>query len=428
MKRRVVAIGFLTALACGGVDAAELEYGFEAGVGTTDNIRRAPVGEQDETILTAGVDFALTREEGRMHADVDVDLSYFDYEDETYGGEVTGMAQADLRFLIVPGRFEWVLLDSFGQSQLDPFVPVTPDNLENFNYATTGPDVTLRLGSTGRITLFGRYSETQFEDSGLDDERLLGGLSLGRELSPRSEISLNATSERVEFDDPALAGGYDRQSAFIRYETEGARTNIGVEAGYTELHDNGSTNSSPLFEIEVSRELSARTSLTLRGTVRSSDASTALRGGEVGGGFPGVPEQVSTADPFETSQVSLGWNFVAQRTSVFLSATHDESRYESATSLDRQRQLYQALIRRQFTPRVSVAAQASHATTDYDSALQEDDDTQFGLSLSWNFTGRLFLDFSVNQFERDSTNPLTDFEETRAFVRLAWRSAGTPGN
>lgn len=409
-----------------GAGAAELEYGFEVGVGTTDNIQRVPVAEQSETILTTGLDFTLLREEGRLHADVDLDLSYFEYQDDTYGGEVVGMAQADLRYLFVPGRFEWVLLDSFGQSVIDPFSPVTPDNRENFNYVTTGPDFTMRLGSAGSLTLFGRYSATQFEDSNLDDERLLAGVSFGRELSARSSLSLNVTSETIEFDDPLAGTDFDRRSAFLRYETEGARTRIAAEAGYTELEFDGpvGTSSSPLFELEISRDVSARSSLTLRGAIESSDASTALRGGEIGGGFPG---QVSTGDPFETRHLSLGWNFAAQRTDLFVSVGYEEEGYETTTLLDRERQLYQALVSRRITPRFSIRAQALHYRTDFSFASQEDDETQLGLAFDWNLAGRLYLLLDLEQFERNSTNPLSEFDEQRAFLRLAWRSSGAPG-
>jgi hypothetical protein len=424
MNRMTIAAA-LAAMTVTAAGAAELEYGVEAGVGTSDNIRRVPTGEESETILTTGVDLALLREEGKLHADVNLDLSYLDYQDSSYDGEVTGMANADLRFLFVPGRFEWSLTDSFGQSQLDPFAAVTPDNRENVNYLTTGPDLTLRLGSAGSLTIFGRYSATQFEESSFDDDRLLGGLSFGREFSARSSLSLNATVERVEFDDQTAGSDYDRQSAFLRYDARGARTTIGAEAGYTEIHDNGATNSSPLFELDVTRNLSERSTLSLRGGIRSSDAASALRDGNItGGGIPGRPAQVSTTDTFETRHAALGWQFSAQRTRFELSAGNEEDRYDSATQLDRDRRYYRASVSRQVTPRFDVRLTASLLSSDYDTAGQGDDETQYGAYFTWNVSGRLYLLLDAEHFSRDSSNLLSEFDETRAFLRLAWRSVG----
>lgn len=428
MKYRCLASGLAVILASGSALAAELEYGVEIGVGNSDNIGRVPVSGESETILTTGIDFAFLREEGRLHADVDLDLSYFDYQDDAFDSEVTGIANADLRFLFMPGRFEWSLIDSFGQSQLDPFSPVTPDNRENINFVTTGPDLTLRLGSAGSATLFGRYSATQFEESNFDDERLLGGIALGRELSQRSAISLNVTAERVEFDDSAAGSNYDRQSAFVRYDVEGSRTTIGAEAGYTEIHDNGSTSNSPLLELDVARNLSERTTLTLRTGVRSSDAASALRAGAgIGGGLTGRPGQISTTDPFETRHVSLGWQFSAQRTSLDLSAGYDDDRYESSTLLDRERRFYQASASRRISPRLDVRIAASLFSTDYGTASQDDDETQYGVYLTWNVSGRLYLHLDAEHVDRDSSNALSEFDEMRAFLRLAWRNVRGSG-
>jgi hypothetical protein len=425
MKRSVVVASVVGLLWAAPGITAEFVYGVEIGVGTSDNIRRVPTGEESETILTTGVELAVLREEGRVHSDVDVDLSYYEYQDDAYDSEVTGRANADLRFLFVPGRFEWVLTDSFGQSEIDPFAASTPDNRENINYFTTGPDFTVRMGSAASLTLFGRYSATQFEESNFDDERVLGGLSLGRELSARSELSLNVTAESVEFDDQTAGTDYDRNSAFLRYDIEGARTTMGLEAGYTEIDDGDSTSNSPLFELDISRDLSARSVLTLRGGVRSSDAASALRAGnEAGGGSPSGPDHVSSTDPFETTHASLGWQFTTLRTTFSVSAGYEDDDYETSDLLNRERQNFQVSASRQITPRLSLRAQGTLFNSDYDTADQDDDETQFGLYLSWNATGRFFVEVDVENFNRDSSNPLSEYDETRAFLRFAWRNSG----
>ena len=425
MKRSCIAIVICAAAWVGTAGAAEFLYGVEVGAGTSDNIRRVPSGEESESMLVTGLELALEREEGRLHANVDVDLSYIDYLDEAYDGEVTGMANADLRYLFVPGRFEWILTESFGQGELDPFAASTPDNRENINYLTTGPDFTIRLGSVGSLTLFGRYSATQFEESNFDNERLLSGLSLGRDLSARSNVSLNATTERVEFDDETAGSNYDRHSAFLRYEIEGARTTIGAEAGYSEIHDSGTSNGSPIFELDITRDLSARSALTLRGSLRSSDAASAMRAGnQIGGGSPSGPDQVSTTEPFDMTQVSLGWQFTTLRTTFTISAGYEEDDYEISEQLNRERQNFQASASRQVTPRLTLRARGSLFSSEYDTAGQDSDETQFGLQLSWNASGRFFVELDLDRFNRDSSNASTEYDETRAFLRLAWRNSG----
>lgn len=425
MNHSRITIGVAAVLFAAAAGAAEVTYGVDVGIGTSDNIHRVQTGEESETMLAAGAELGVLREDGRLHADINVDLSYVHYQDESYDGEVVGMANADLRYLFVPGRFEWVLTDSFGQGEIDPFAASTPDNRENINYFTTGPDFTVRLGSAGSLTLFGRYSATQFEEQNFDDERLLGGLSFGRELSARSELSLNATLESIEFDDPLFGTDYDRRSAFLRYDVEGTRTTLGLEAGLTQIDDGVTTDDSPLFALDISRNLSERSVLTFGAGVRSSDTASALRAGNIGGGgSPGGPDHTSTANPFETRHASLGWQFTTPRTGIDLSVGYEDNAYEDASLPDRERLYFQASASRQITPRVTLRGTGSLYSTDFDTASQDYEEMQIGLYLSWNVTGRFFVDLEVENLSRDGSSQLNDFDEMRAFLRLAWRNTG----
>lgn len=428
MKTNAMAVAIATALCAAPAAAAELEYGVDVGVGHSDNISRVPTGENSATMLATGVELDWLRQEGRLHADVDLDLDYVDYRDNTYGGEVTGMAEANLRMRFVPQRFEWVLTESFGQAEIDPFAASTPDNRENVNYLTTGPDITFRVGSAGSVTLFGRYSATDFEDSNIDDQRKLGGLAFARDLSTRSRLSVNVTAERVDFDSPVPDEGYDRQSAFLRFDIEGARTTIGAEAGYTEIHDDGDTSSSPLLELDVTRRLSERSTLVFRGGIRSSDAASALRAGnEIGGGFQGGAGRTATSDPFETRHASLGWQFVGPRTQLELSAGIEDDEYENVSLFDRKQTNYLASASRQVTPRFTVRLQGSLHSSDFDTGA-DDDELRYGLFLSWNASGRLYIEPEIERFDRNSSNPLSEYEETRYFLRFAWRNTGGGGS
>lgn len=417
------------ALLAGGAGAVDLQYGVEAGVGTTDNITRMPANGENEGIVTAGLDFRLLREGRLLNADVEMDLSWFDYRDGTYDSELLGMGRADIRLDFLPERLSWVLQDSFGQSQLNPFEVSTPDNRENINFFSTGPELRMRLGAAGTLTVYGRWSMTDFGDTGLDDERLLGGLSLGRDLSARSRLSLNLSAERVEFDNQLLGSDFDRQSASLRYASSGARTRIAIEGGVTEVHDLGQTNSSPLVDIDISRDLSQRTVLSLRGGIRSSDAATALSVGSEGGvSFSGQPGQISTSDPFESRHASLGWRFAAPRTGFSMTAGWEEEVYETLTVLDRTRQEYEANIWRQLAPRLRLTLRAALLSNDYESTTFDDEEVQLGARLSWNIAGRLYAELDVDRYDHESSDPLQQFDEVRTFLRFAWRNTGRPGD
>ena len=86
-------------------------------------------------------------------------FSDLDYLQNAYGNQFIGRFDGRADVALIPERVIWVLTESFGQAQIDPFVAVVPTNLENINYVSTGPDATLRLGPTVFLDLRARYSK-----------------------------------------------------------------------------------------------------------------------------------------------------------------------------------------------------------------------------------------------------------------------------
>lgn len=423
MKRASIAAG-VAGILLASTAAAEVEYGVEVGIGNSDNIARTPDNEESETILTTGVDLNWLREEGLLYADVDLDLSYFQYQDDAYDSEVVGLADAELRLRFAPQRFEWVITDRFGQSHTNPFVAATPGNVENVNYFSTGPDLTFRLGTAASVTLFGRYSMSTYEDSNFDDERELFGLSIGRDMSQRSRFAVNATTENVSYDDPLVGEEFDRRSYYLSYEAEGARTRMSAQAGLSEIDRGDDTEDYPLFSFNLSRDVSPRSVLSLSAGTRSSDAASGVGIDDVFGGGSGIPGRISTADTFEMRDARVAWDFSAPRTTFGLSVGYQENLYDTTTEFDRSRQLMSVHARRQITPRLSIEARAQLHMTEFDESGQEDDETLYGIEASWNAVGRLFIELDLDLHDRDSTVDETDFQELRTFLRFVWRSTG----
>jgi len=133
----------------GAACAPAAEFSGELGVGAiySDNIRLAPTDPTGDTIGVATTDFSLHEEARHLVADVAANLQYLTYAHSIYSNELVGDFTGYGKIALLPGRIDWVVQDNFGQQQLDPGLPVTPENLENINYFSTGPDVTIPLGA-----------------------------------------------------------------------------------------------------------------------------------------------------------------------------------------------------------------------------------------------------------------------------------------
>lgn len=403
---------------------AEFNYGVSVGAGYSDNIRRVDVGETDEKMGTLGLDLTWLERTQRIDADVNVDLSYFEYLDNTYDSEVVGIADGTVNLAIIPDRFVWVFQDSFGQAQSDPFAPITPDNRENLNYFTTGPDFTLRLGSANSVRVFGRYSLTNYETSPLDADRRSAGIALVRAISESSDVSLNYTAEEVDFDN-ALSEDYDRRSAYLNYTIDGARTRIIANLGqsWLERDNDNQEDSGALVDITVSRDISASSTLRLSVAKQFTDAGSALRG-QLAGQTAGSPDITATSDPFENRSVTVGWDFARNRTGISLAASWNEDRYEEQTLLDRTRKVYDANVSRQMSRTLQLGLRAMFTDEEYDNTGLSSDELNVGASLT--FTPGRLIDYSLtfDRYDRDTSNGTGEFVENRAFFTVTVRPRG----
>ncbi|MET0535980.1 MAG: hypothetical protein ABW171_17320 [Steroidobacter sp.] len=412
------------ALAVSAPAHAEVTGVAEAGVGYSDNIGRVPANETDETIGTVGLELDWTERTRRIRGDAVADLSYFEYLDNTYDSELLGTANGSLALGIVPETFQWVFQDTFGQAQADPFSPMSPENREDLNYFSTGPDLTVRLGSTGFGRVFGRWSNTNYEDSPLDADRTTAGVAVGRRASSRSEVSLNAVTESVDFDNP-LNTDFDRDSVFLGWDLDASRTNINAQVGYTWLQRDGDDETgNALLDLVITRDISASSVLALTLGTQLGDAGDSLRtqlqGDVVGGGG----QITATADPFESRVASLEWRYGRGRTGFSLGVAWNDQDYESATLFDRTRFSYTASFSRQLASTVDFEIRGALEKEEFDNVALDTDETRLAAILNWRAWRTLGLRLTAERYDRDTSNGTGEYQENRAFLTLAYYWGG----
>jgi hypothetical protein len=342
-----------------------LDLGIDAGVGASDNIFEVAGPKTSEIIPTAGLLLASHRCTGSLTGDVAGDFAYYDYLHNSYPSDLYGRLDANLKLALVPDRVSWALQDDFGQAEFDLFEPPTPLNRENVNYVATGPDFSLHFGQ--EFVLLGlRYAAIQFQKSPFNSTRPYGTLSLGRELSANSALSLNFYAEHVVFQDTALNADYDRREAYLRYDLRGARTTLGLNVGATQTSQNGSWYSSPLVQLDLARRLTPRTTLTLSGGERQLDAADGFAGVQVGavGGIVTAPA-ANTSAVYVSRYGSIAWNWVGNRTSIGVSERWESDSYLQDSIFNAKLNDLELSARRQLSRLLDARIFGSMYTYDY---------------------------------------------------------------
>lgn len=418
----------LALLASSGALAANLDYELTAGYGHSDNIARVRTGEQEEDIASAGAQFSVDHRSPRLEADLVGDLAYFDYLGDTFDSELLGNVAGTARVGLVPERVEWLFADNFGQVLRDPFTPATPENRENINVFTTGPELALALGSQTRLLLGARYSLFTYEESPFDSDSVLGEVAIERSQSSSNSIALHGRVQQVRYDEDWLNADYDQAEAFLRYSAGGIRTFLTLDVGYSQIDREASTETenSPLLQLELSRRISASSTINLTAGSHYSNGGAAFAAAQTGGDIDlgTTPGRQSTI-PFRDDYGSLRWHYLRYRNDLSLAAEYREYSYEDAPLLDQTLASIIGTAQRQLSPQMSVALNLLYATAKFDQPNRDYDDLGGGLSLDWSMSQHVVLSVTYEYLDRSSDLATTAYKENRVWLTLGWRR-GTP--
>jgi hypothetical protein len=419
-KKKALALAFIGLFgACAAY--GDVAYEVSSGIGNSDNITRVDENEIDETLASAGLLLDWEADSRRLSGAAQVDLSYVEYLDDTYDGEILGTASGNVDFGILPERLHWKVDDNFGQARSDPFQPVTPDNRENVNYFSTGPELILRFGQAMSATLYGTYSLTDYEDSPLDAERVSFGVALGRDISERSNWALNYTTDESTFD-AATMPGYERRAAFASYELgTGGRTAVSTRLGYNWVELDGADEEGGLLaDLSLTRELSASSALVVSAAKNFSDAGESL-----GGPGGGVTSITASADPFESTQASLEWRFSRRRTTLGLSTNYNERKYQTQSQFDSKSIAYRADVGRHLRSTLRFALRLTHSTEEFQAGVESNDWSADAL-LDWQFGRRAGLELRVERNARSSSIGTGEYRENRAYLGFTFHGDRAP--
>jgi hypothetical protein len=416
-------------LSAGLSSATESQFGVTLGAGQSDNIRRTPTDPLDETIGSFGVDADVYSNTKHTYVNVLADLSYLDYINNTYDREVVGNADAQFTLRMVPGRFEWLFQDNFGQVRSDPFTPVTPDSRENINRFTTGPDATIGFSSQSRLRVFGRYTNVNYETSPVDNDRYGAGAAFIRELSPVSFLSLNLQGERVAYKDTSDSD-YDSERAFVRYRLSGSRSDATVEVGYNQLkYADDVKDGGALFRLDYTRKLTAASTLVVDAGYEYTDASAnfhSIATPTTPGGGTDSAAVIQGSNPYQNTHGGIAWHFVKQRTGFGVGVTYVQDEYQVNDTQDRRRAAANVNFTRRMTESLSASLSGDYSREDYFNTVNRFDELTGIARLTWQMARMLSAEVSYQYFDRTSETSVGGYRENRVWLQLRYGGARTP--
>ncbi len=413
-------------------DEETFDWSLSAGVQHSDNIQRTAVNEESQTIGVAGLQLGINSNRPRLTTDVVGNLEYRDYLDDAFDNELVGGVDASLDFAFIPQRLHWVVEDNFGQIANQRQLADTPDNRQNVNYLSTGPDITFSMGGRTALQLSGRYGDAYYENTPEDNQSLTGSVALIRRMSDMAAWSLNASTTEVEYDEEELFAKYRLDRGFLRYEAEGRLTTFSADAGYTQVDREGDEKSDGLLaRVELSRAVAARSRIGLQAGTEFATPGEAFRRDQAVTGIPttGGDDGVPFSDPYQLDYAYVTWSTVWPRGSFAATLNARNEEHEIVTQQDRDVRGASVTFIRRLTPRVSADLSGFYDKEEFVNTDVDFDEWNVTFGVSWLLGRGFSLNVRLDHLEGSSDDGLRDYEENRGYIGIAYapRRAGSRG-
>jgi hypothetical protein len=412
----------------------------------TDNVQRTANGA-NQTLLTVGLSGDTSHEGARFDYHLASSLALLKYVGGAYPTGPSGYLDGTALFKFVPGFFSWIVRETYSQVQIDPYLPVTPHNLENINYVTTGPRFTLRPTLRTSVTLDALYSYLTSSSSSpqyinLDNHRYGGDLTIDRAFSQTSSLYLKGHYEKVDFKDQTNNNNFSLGDAKAGYKLTDGRTVLDISGGYSQLRvydvpitvesPSGSRESletqefhSPIWAFNLSRLITPSQRLALTASQLFTDAATAFRLGFNQAVPLTAPQRIANNQPFKQRQFGLNWHFQASRTGLDLTLSESRERYVTTTANDRNAKLATAFFSRQLSPvliwEIGASWERSEqaGTQPANVALQSSTLITALTDLRWQVGERLNLRFIYAHSRQSST-----YSDNQVGITASWAVIG----
>lgn len=402
--------------------AATVQVEGEVGAGRSDNIARTATVKQADTITSIGMSFSVLENSRRMEADLMGDLAWLDYRNGTFNSELVGSAVGRVRLKFIDDMLLWTIEDNFGQTRRDLFASPTPDNRENINYFSTGPDLRIRLGASTGLAFESRFSIVDYQFASADTNRLSARLSVIRDTSATSRISINVAGEHIDPRVTPDRPSYDRGSTYVRYALSGAQTSATVDLGANRIGGDA-PETGILWRVELSRQIADRARVGLKIGQEFTDGGDMFRPGSPSGIVESNPATASlsrTVLPFTNRFAEISSSITGRVTTLTLVGSWSDEAYRQDVSQSRERMSLGLHLTRQTGARSSVSVAADYAGSDFDGAGERSDDMTFEVSGLWRVARRLRLELVGQHYIYSRSTQATDAHETRYWLRLRY--------
>jgi hypothetical protein len=417
------------------------EYGFGVGYSArhTDNALRTPppvppstqepVSDVEHNLTATG---NIRLKAARWDIAATSGIEFESYANDTFDQRSVETLYGSAIYTFLPQRLTWTTTDTLQDTIITALLPTTPDNLEQTNQFSTGPDVTWRISTGNTVGFLARYENDWYEQSDfLSNDRAVGELNWRYRISEPASFILRYRYENLRFKDNVPGVDYVEDQLTAGFEGQlGPSVNYRIESGQArvrqDLHEEFQTR---VGTAQLTRQIAKDASLSISLSSDISDSGRSAQADptldpnlQLTGGNLGEPDIVHTRAANLSFNSTLGWLkyslAATARDEDFLSSNQDVK--ETGGGL---------VLAYEFSQRLAGTASGNITRSENlflfvpapVSSVRVDDDITAAVGLQFRFQRHWAAGLSLLYDKRDSNDSTQSYVENSIQASISYR-------
>jgi hypothetical protein len=411
------------------VSATEIDYSLGVIVSKIDNLNLAPGPTQGEISESISATTTIVENTANLMANINASMQAVSYRNNQASDENIGGLVANVLWTISPSRYEWFFADTYAQTLINSRESNTPNNRQNTNAFSTGPNLIFRINSRNNFNLEARAETISFEGAtgvvDTDNERLEFTTSWDYQLQAGSTLSLNYVVEAVDFEDETANSNFGRNDLFFGLNYRRGVNTFDTQIGVTRVDNQGSADvSERRFRLSMLNARTRTSTVQLEVVRNLTDTSSELLSQLPGAEVVGAAE-TSTSDIFLDKTSRFIYNKTLMSGSLNLNIYRTTNEYQQQKDLNQTQKaaLLTGLWNVQRASQLSFTAQYTNTVFNNDVALREDDDYLYTLLYTYSARRNVSVSLEATSQKRVSEDlTLTDrnYEDFRTVLSLTY--------
>jgi hypothetical protein len=222
---------------------------------------------------------------------------------------------------------------------------------------------------------------------------------------------------------------FDLTNLFVRYELQGARTNLSADLGDTIVTQRNESTGGGLVKLNLSRTLSPASKISLTLGRDSTDASASFAGIQPGAtGAVGAAAAPNVSESYSRTYGTVNWEYQRNRTSLGLSGNWEKDEYAGDSALNRTLSTGELRLQRRLREAFTVQIAGRLYKTDYgninlpaSSGSPNIQTSSVTASLTWHHGRALDLKLALDHTNYSTSPNDVGYHDNRVFLTVGYR-------